>query len=315
MIRLRLMQILVALTVASLSFLVYAIYREQPVYDRIALGPLLPNLGSRLDEVAMIELTFGLGMSGTQIVTLERRNGKWVLPSRQNFPAHQELVNELLLNLTTIEKLAPRTALAKWHIRLGLTVPEKLGAAIRFRLSDASGANIAGILLGKPEASEVEQKQAIQQIGLPQSNFYVREIDEDQSWLARGRLPRNKDIAVWIDPALPLPELNTIERISISHHEEAVVFAASEPAAQAILSAMATLRPVDVTPSALIDFSNGQNLTLQQQDGGNTGIAVVSTGSHIWARFSSKEDWAYKFDGSAAAALLPLIDASQDTKT
>jgi len=305
----RLLGVLLALTVTSLGLLAYATYQEKPVHERRALGVLLPNLASRLDQVATIEMTFGLGISGTQNVTLERQNGQWVVPSRQNYRANQELVNELLLNLAAIEKLAPRTALPKWHIRLGLTEPEKLGAAIRFRLRDQSGADLAGVLLGKPESSEVEQKQAIQQIGLPQSNFYIREIGQDQSWLARGRLPRNKDVAAWIDPALPLPDMTQVARVI--GPAEMVALSAEAPAAQTMLSAMATLRPVDVTPAALIDFTAGQILTLQLQNGDTTRITVVSTGSHLWAKFSTAEAWAYKFDGTAAVALLPPLNAAQ----
>ncbi len=308
----RLLNILLVLTLASLGFLAYAIYQEKPVHERRALGVLLPNLASQLDQVATIQLTFGLGMSGTQIVTIERQNGQWVLPSRQNYRANQELVNELLLNLAAIEKLAPRTALAKWHIRLGLTEPEKLGAAIRFRLLDQSGTDIAGVLLGKPEASEVEQKQAIQQIGLPQSNFYIREIGQDQSWLARGRLPRNKDVAVWIDPTLPLPDLKQVARVA--GPAAAVSLPVEAPTAQTILTAMAALRPLDVTAAALIDFTAGQVVTLQLQNGDTTRIAVVSTGSHLWAKFSTDDTWAYKFDGAAAAALLPSLGATEDLK-
>lgn len=311
MTRPRLFQVLIAISLLSLGLLGYALIKERTVRTQVDLGLLLPALSDRFSDVASIDVTFGLGMSGTQTVSIRRQNDKWVLPSRQNYPANQELVNEVVLNLAAIEKIAPRTAIPKWHSRLGLTHPEKLGAAIRFELRDASGQLVAGVLLGKPEASEVEQKQAIQQIGLPQSNFYIREIDQDQTWLARGRLPRNKDFAAWIDADLPLPDLTSVETLVISG-DGAVSLSASEEASKEILGGLSALRPVDVTPAELINFEQGRALKLVHRDGAETDISAVSTGSHLWARFSTGPDWAYKFDGSAAAALMPIVDKNQD---
>ena len=80
------------------------------------------------------------------------------------------------------------------------------------RVRDAEGGLLADVMLGKEEASEVAAIQQIKQLGAVERNFYVRRSDSAQTWLARGRLPRNAQIAAWLDPAFPsLPQEQLVE--------------------------------------------------------------------------------------------------------
>ena len=150
-----------------------------------------------------MEVTHGRGLSGARALHMRRTDSGWTLDERWNYPANDELVNETLLALADLKALEARTAQTDWHRSLGLVVPEDLGAAVRFRVSDGAGREMAALLLGKEQQSESEATQEVKNYGPELRQFYVRREDSTQSWLARGRLPRNPDIAAWIDPRLP----------------------------------------------------------------------------------------------------------------
>ena len=74
---------------------------------------------------------------------------------RDDYPAHQELVNETLLALGALQTGAARTAQPKWHRALGLVTPEEFGKAIRFRVRNAEGGLLADVMLGKEEPARL----------------------------------------------------------------------------------------------------------------------------------------------------------------
>jgi len=308
--------LLVSVTILSLGVLLFAIKREAPVFEQTKLGFLLPELGQQLDEVARIEITHGLGLSGTQRLIFERKadasQSRWVVVARDNYPANQELVNETILSLSTIEKLAPRTRLSKWHRALGLTPPDDLSVAIEFKVFDNAGAPIASVLLGNDEKSEAEQKQTAKQVGVALNNFYIRKANEDQTWLARGRLPRNKDITPWIDPNLDWPDFAQVVSISyagtnsLTISREDVALPWPNQVASDIIARLSALRPLDVVKVETIDFTSGQSLILSLKGGDTFTIKSVTTSSNFWVRLNGG-DWAYKFDGAAREALIPIF--------
>ena len=107
-----------------------------------------------------------------------------------------------LLALADLKAVEARTAKADWHRALGLGVPEDLGAAVRFRVSDGAGVEIAS-LLGKEQQSEAEAKQRCKITGLNCASFMCAAKIATQSWLARGRLPRNPIWRRGLTPSLP----------------------------------------------------------------------------------------------------------------
>ena len=307
----RSLKILWLLAFVSVSLCAYAIWRERDVRVQEDLGLLLPELIGRLADVQSIEITHGLGMGGSQTIRLERQNNMWRLPQRANFPANQELVNETLLGLAEVHKRAARTALPEWHAQLGLTDPENLGAAIRFRLLDQHGAVIAEVLLGEAERSEAEIVQKVTDIGRPQENFYIRRATENQTWLARGRLPRSKNMGAWIDPQLPLPPAQDV--VGLRYHgavnlsfERPTAEAGWPKPAQELLDRVMGLRPGDVAPATEIDFSNAQQITLTMANGDDHVIRAVSMQTEYFIQIDDGA-WAYKLTGEARSALYPIL--------
>ena len=308
--------ILCFVTFISVGVLIFALQREAPVFVQEKLGLLLPELNSQLDKVARVEITHGLGLSGTQTLIFSRGAEEgdqlWRVVARDYYPANQELVNETIIALSNLEKLAPRTALKEWHRVLGLTAPDDLSKAIEFKLFDASGAPIAQVLMGNDERSEAEQKQSSKQVGDSLKNFYMRRSDLDQSWLVRGRLPRSKDITPWLDARLVWPDfdqviemtLRGISRGSFTRPDAASPWPSNKPVD--IMVQIAALRLLDVVSADTIDFADGQTTIFTLANGTEFTISAVTTSSNFWVRLNNGS-WAYKFDGSARDALIPTL--------
>ncbi len=296
---------------------------------------LLPDYAARLEQAARLEVTHGLGLSGSRTLSFTRGEGKWQVEQRNGYLANQELVNETLLALAELKALEMRTAQAQWHRALGLREPEELGKAIRFRVLDEAGEELASVLLGKEEMSEIEASLRVQSIGPEKRNFYLRRSGEAQSWLARGHLPRNIEPAAWLSPDLPrLPETELQEVVfGTGARKVKLLRLAGENWSHAgaalryreWLAGFAGLQPDDVADKDSISFAMAQPLTLRYKNGVVIRFENVGAAAYIWSRVTisatekaspeSRQQakalqdryagWAFRFPASAATTLLP----------
>ena len=326
-----LMRPLLGVTGLSLALAVMAAVLDRPVNQIAPPQTLLADYAAQIDESARLEMTHGMGISGTRKIIVAQKDGQWVLPQRRNYPANQELVTETLLALADLKALEARTAKPEWHTALGLGVPEELGRAVRFKVSDAAGDALAGLLLGREQESEAEAKQEVKDYGPELRQFYVRRADTAQSWLARGRLPRNANFAAWMDPALPKHDLAALTAVDFEAGEGPFRLVRVGTDGWSLLggagwlAGFAALRPDDVALAETINFDTARTMRLNYADGLQISYANVGAATVIWAGISAKADkdasaavkaeaaainaryakWALRFDAARAAILLP----------
>jgi hypothetical protein len=144
------------------------------------------GLASKLGGATRIEI----GKHDGRLV-LERKGDAWVVADRGGYPVRPERVRELLVGLTEIRLLEPRTADPAMHERLGVDDPAKPGSAgLLLRVQEANGASMAELVVGR--------RRVRTQGNLPES-AYIRRPAEAQSWLAEGRLPVDADPQLWLD--------------------------------------------------------------------------------------------------------------------
>lgn len=326
----RMMRPLIVVTAVSLLLALMAAFFDRPVN---ALAPpriLLADFAAKLDKAARLEITHGLGLSGSQTMVFVKSGGQWVMPQRSDYPANQELVNETLLALADVKAVAARTAQKKWHRALALTVPEDLGRAARFRVLDDAGKELTSLLLGKEEASEAEAAQDVKTYGVEQRQFYVRRDSEDQSWLARGRLPRNPNIAAWMDGDLAKGDTAKLSRVKFGAADKLVMtrITADEwsvAGAKLWLAGFAALRPEDVARADAIEFATAQPMLLRYENGLEIIYENVGAATVIWSRIRAMatksadaktraeadninkrfNGWAFRFAADQAPVLLP----------
>lgn len=160
--------------------------REAPAFERRAF---FPDLGDRLQDVARLEI-----VSAEDTITVERDgDGGWIVPQKDGYPADIRPLREVFEGLRGLEILSPKTANAGWHSHLELKAPEQDGKAVKLRLTDADGAEIAALLVGKDdETGEVSGR----------NRFHARKPGENQTWLVTGRIARETNPASWLDTGL-----------------------------------------------------------------------------------------------------------------
>jgi hypothetical protein len=145
-----------------------------------------PGLAPRLADAAKIEV---VRHDGT--LTIDRAGEAWVLPAKAGHPVRPERVRELLVGLTELRLVEPRTANPEMLERLGVDDPAKEGStASLLRVLNAQGAPILELIVGR--------RRMRVQGNVPES-VYVRRPGETQTWLAEGRLPLDSDPNLWID--------------------------------------------------------------------------------------------------------------------
>ncbi|CAI8235477.1 MAG: Uncharacterised protein [Alphaproteobacteria bacterium] len=321
---------LTLITGLSLVLALAALIGERPVNAVAPPQLLLADYAAQLDKAQKLEVTHGRGLSGARSLHISRTDTGWTLDERWNYPANDELVNETLLALADLKAVQARTAQVDWHRALGLVVPEDLGAAVRFRVTGKQGAILTSLLLGKEQQSESEATQEVRNYGPELRQFYVRREDSAQSWLARGRLPRNPDMAAWIDPALPRHDLDKLTKLRFGTGDDA--FAAlrvgsnwSLGGTQDWLDRFAALRPDDVARAEAINFDTARPFTLQFEDGLSLTYENVGAATVIWSRISARANadasgdikalatrlnnrfngWALRFSAERTPLLLP----------
>ena len=319
---------------------VIAVFADRPVNAVSEREILLPDFARQIDAAQALEIVHGRGMSGAVTLSFKRTPEGWVMRERDDYPAHQELVNETLLALGALQTGAARTAQPKWHRALGLVTPEEFGKAIRFRVRDAEGGLLADVMLGKEEASEVVAVQQIKQLGTVERNFYVRRTESAQTWLARGRLPRNAQIAAWLDPAFP--SLPNERMVAVSAGEDGAGPPLlrrlpddtwDKPGGASWLAGFSRLQPEDVSRDTAINFDTASTLHLGYENGVVITLENVGAATVLWTRarasvstaaFNAPQDnagreearalantlnqrfdgWALRLPASAAAQLL-----------
>ena len=274
---------------------VIAVFFDRPVNAVSETEILLPDFARQIDAAQALEIVHGRGMSGAVTLSFKRTPEGWVMRERDDYPARQELVNETLLALGALQTSAARTAQPKWHRALGLVRPEEFGKAIRFSVRDTGGGLLADVMLGKEEASEVVAVQQTKQLGTVERNFYVRRTDSAQTWLARGRLPRNSQIAAWLDPAFPsLPQEQLFEvGIGKGATEEGAGAPLlrrlpdggwDKPGGARWLEGFARLQPEDVSPDTAINFDTASTLYLAYSNGVIITFENVGAATVLWTR-------------------------------
>lgn len=149
-------------------------------------GLAFEGLAARLRGAARIEI---VKADGT--LALVRQGETWVLPDKGGYPVRPEKVREMLVGLTELRLVEPRTGDPAQHGRLGVEDPAQPGGTgVLLRVLDTKGVALAELVLGR--------RRVRTQGNLPEG-IYVRRPGETLAWLAEGRLPADADPQLWLD--------------------------------------------------------------------------------------------------------------------
>ncbi len=190
--------------------------KPEPLPVAPAAQLAFPGLAQRLAGVARLEVR---RHDGTLTVTRDGPD-RWVLPDKSDYPARVEKVREILVGLTELRLVEPRTANAELLERLGVEDPMRPGATSSLlRLLDASGVPLAELVLGR---RRMRTQGGLGGQNVPET-IYVRRPSENQAWLAEGRLPVDADPNLWIDRDIANFPRDRVRQVVIDRPAEGAV--------------------------------------------------------------------------------------------
>lgn len=316
--------ILAGVTLLAVLIAIYAVMRDtRGVSARFESTKLFTGLDTHLEHVSKIVMTIPRGMQGPQkLIMTKSADGIWHLPAYGDYPARQDKVRDLLVGLGNLEAYEPRTKRAEWHRNLGLLAPEDLGTAMRVEIFDEQNTRIVGLLTGKiPEESVDVQGQGM---------IYVRRDGEDQTWLARGRLPLSKVASDWLDKDFLDLKKDDIARVTLWAGTEfpAIIYRTSPdepnfelqdveadratrgaPVMNGIANAVAEAAFDDVAARETISFPDSSpHVLVDSFEGLRYEIVMTGIGTNIWVTVSASLSPELK-EGADAAVLQGKVEA------
>lgn len=194
---------LLVAAVASLAVAISAYVATQPWTVSNGKGEaMLPALKTSGDKVAAIEIE-----QGGKVLKLSNQDGKWIMPSQENYPANVDAIRTLMVSASQASLVERKTAKANRFSLLGLTDPKKNGSTARLiRFLDAKGTPIAEIIVGNKKTDA---------FGASKNGTYVRRPGETQTWLADRAIDGSAQLKDWAKTRVVDVPTDTIKTASI----------------------------------------------------------------------------------------------------
>src|SRR3954463_1203269 len=187
--------ILAVLAVLSAVAAVVIVIAHRPA-SQIASGePLFPQLSARLGDAASWAVK-----KGDSSFELVRKDDKWVLPAKGDYPARADLVRGVLIGIAETRTIEAKTRDPKLYERLEVEDAGGDGKSTEIAVKDKSGAVLADLLLGKRRGGigDVETNNAL---------VYARKGGDAQSWLVVTNLePRTNEVDWAARDVVDVPE-------------------------------------------------------------------------------------------------------------
>jgi hypothetical protein len=290
--------------------------------------PVFPGIATALDTASTVSIA-----SAGKASTLVRRDGKWTLAERGNYPVQPQKMRSLFAGLVELRLLEPRTADPASFARLGVDDPTtKSSTAVSLKVAADGGAVLADILLG--------HRSQRSQGGLPEA-VYIRRPTETRAWLAEGGIPADADPQSWlIREILDIPA-ERIAHVTVSHDDEKLEFARAgegmtlsnppegkldEYRVTEVGKALENLTLADVRQGSLPGTPVGKAI-FTTTDGLSIEINVSRDEKLVWANFaatgngaqslSNLSGWAYQLPEWRQTSLVPTakdLIATESTK-
>ena len=177
--------ILGAATLALVVLAVVAIATGDRGVSRAAPGErALPALATKLDDIGAVGIKHG-----ALSLTFVRDGDNWLVAEKGNYPAAAGKVRQIVLAMTDLLLVEPKTQQAEVYPRLDVEDAGS-GKSTLVTLKDKSGATLAELIIGK---------RRFDRLGTGTDGVYVRKPGDSQSWLARGSLEFSDQLSSWLD--------------------------------------------------------------------------------------------------------------------
>jgi hypothetical protein len=199
---------LIGLAVALIVLTVLAIYGQRggDAPGGADVGrPLMPELESALDRVDRVAV---VGGGNTPIATLLRREDRWVVAEKDEYPADVAKIRDVLRGLAEARIVERKTANPAYYDRLGVESVDAetaSGVAITARAGDN---DVAAVIVGD---------------GAGSGYHYVRPLNQDTSFMVDRELEVPRNVAQWVDPTIVDVRGARVRQVEIQHPDGEIV--------------------------------------------------------------------------------------------
>lgn len=147
--------------------------------------PIFPAMHDKVNEVSEI-----LYQDKQVRILVARKDGKWVLAERHDYPVSDQIVRELVIGLAELKILEPKTKLPKLYARIQVDdLANEKSLAKHLVVKGKGGEVLIDALIGRRNFDTT---------GLTDEGRYVRRSGEAQSWLVAGRFEIPDAIKKWV---------------------------------------------------------------------------------------------------------------------
>ena len=291
--------ILAIVTAVSVAIAGWSVFeRNQATASGPPPGSLFPGLINQVNEIARIDvqtpkLSFSIERSSSE---------QWQVKERDGYPVKFETIKQAVVGIANTRLLEAKTAKPELHDRLFLKSRINGGRGTTIVLADRSGQSIAAIVVGKTKSSPTKSEDGI---------HYVRRLDQNQSYLASGRVEVWETIDRWLDNAMPTIARQRVRAATTiqANGARAGVTRADpnsrdfkitnipkgmkplhDTAGNALGSALGFLNFEDGQPASEVDFTDANKAIFKTFDGVTIEVTVKKEKDGYWLQFMTRFD-------------------------
>lgn len=172
---------------------------------------VFPELLPRVNDATYIKI-----QTNQDTLTLTKDQDTWTIKENDNYPASINKVRELVLGVGNLKRVEPKTRKPENYARIGLQdVTEEGATSTQITIIAGSDKKLADLVIGnsKPAKSDATQK-----------SYYIRTMDDPQSWLADGMLPEKWEPKDWLDVNIIEIKRDRIQQVKVNHEDGELVY-------------------------------------------------------------------------------------------
>ncbi len=166
--------------------------------------PIFPAMHDKVNEVT--ELLY----EDKQVrIAVARKDGKFVLTERHDYPVSNEIVRELVIGLAELKVLEPKTKIEKLYTRIQVDdLAKEKSLAKHMVVKGKNGEALIDALIGRRNFDTT---------GLTDEGRYVRRSGEAQSWLVAGRFDIPDQIKKWVGKEFMTVDAKRVDTAKTTH--------------------------------------------------------------------------------------------------
>lgn len=152
----------------------------------ISQDRVFPALAAKVNDVATVVVA-----RKDDTTTIVRKDGSWTVADKEGYPAAFDKVRKMLVDLAELRPEEQKTSNPELFASLELEDLSAADAKSTFvTLKEASGAEVLSAVIGKVRVGRG---------GSSGDGVYVRRANENQTWLAKGRVALERGDVNWME--------------------------------------------------------------------------------------------------------------------